>query len=861
MGVVYAAFDPELDRKVALKLMRREPYSADSASASALLLREAQAMAKLSHPNIIPVFDVGTFEGRVFVTMELVEGSTVRAWLKGAPRAQSEVLRVFREAGTGLSAAHDAGIVHRDFKPDNVLVSSDGRVRVSDFGLAGYVDGVADAPPTASSASLPCAEIEVERRERSRSRIGGTPGYMAPEQRAGTTADARSDQYAFCVSLAEALSGERPDPEAEPRVHLVRSAKIPSWLRAVLARGLDPDPDRRFASMHTLRDALARRPRRRIQGALVAAAAVAVVFAVLGLRSRARSPAALCAGAAAEIGSSWNPSIAARVAQAFVAVGGDYGGAAAKRVSALLDAYAARWAVAKREACEATRVRGFQSEEVLDLRMHCLDRRRREVEALAEALLQPDATVIDNAVPAVGRLTPLEECANAEALKAPLRLPSDPAKRRAIALVEGELAMAKAAEDAGKLADAKRIATDAAAEAGRLAYGPVEAEAEFVLGRIFYAFADFRPAGAHCFSALSAAERSRDDRRFADAAICVSRVASATDDRGQGERWLTLAEAVLARMGHDDWLEFHLLDARGALEMTSGRSDRAVEDLKRALGRIERFAPQSPARLITMRNLGINQIETREPADAQATFEHALALAEALLGTSHPTIALLLTGLGTALIEQGNLTGALPLFRRAVSINERARPKHINMALAMCSIGQILCRLGACADAVAYFERAVTICEETAGRDNVYLGSYLSIYADTLRRLGRYPEALAVVDHAARIAELHPGSFGGVLDAPHRVVRAQVLLDLHRPREALPLLETALRRFSAKVHPFDRGEARFALARALSLTHGDLERARDLARQAIEDFAAYPSREREISEIRTWLAAHPPSSR
>ena len=206
MGVVYSTYDPELNRRVALKLVRRVPGRGSTEQAR--LLREGQALARLSHPNVVAVYDVGVHDDRVFVAMELVEGETLRAWVARASRTWREILGVFVQAGRGLAAAHAAGIIHRDFKPDNVLVGADGRVRVADFGLAheegaplvatGVVGGEVSSEG-ASSMSLTA-----------RGSLVGTPRYMSPEQIGRESLDARTDQFAFCASLWEALHGSPP---------------------------------------------------------------------------------------------------------------------------------------------------------------------------------------------------------------------------------------------------------------------------------------------------------------------------------------------------------------------------------------------------------------------------------------------------------------------------------------------------------------------------------------------------------------------------------------------------------------------------------------------------------------------------
>jgi eukaryotic-like serine/threonine-protein kinase len=262
MGVVYAAYDPELDRKIAIKLVRA---FSPTPVAQARLLREAQAMARLSSPNVIAVHDVGTYGDRVFLAMELVEGGTLREWMRAQPPAR-EILKTFELAGRGLAAAHSAGLVHRDFKPDNVLVGKDGRVRVTDFGLA---RPVAAADTQATPEPVPERQL-LDKPLTATGTLAGTPVYMAPEQLEGHPADARTDQFSFCVALYEALHGKRPFPGSSGKdlIEAIRSGKIeqpdadsvPAWLRTILLKGLAADPAQRFASMQDLLEALSRDP-------------------------------------------------------------------------------------------------------------------------------------------------------------------------------------------------------------------------------------------------------------------------------------------------------------------------------------------------------------------------------------------------------------------------------------------------------------------------------------------------------------------------------------------------------------------------------------------------------------------------
>jgi WD40 repeat protein/predicted Ser/Thr protein kinase len=288
MGVVYVAYDEQLDRRVAVKLLRRAETDTQG---KARLAREAQAMARLSHPNVVTVHEVGTHQDQVFVAMEFIDGADLRKWLAQQGRGWREIVEAFRQAGEGLAAAHAAGIVHRDFKPDNVLVGNDGRVRVADFGLAHALDETLDdeqrEPTTSSSNQFGLGQ--------SLTRTGalmGTPAYMAPEQYAGKRTDARTDQFAFCVALWEGLYRRRPFSG----VNLVALSTaiidgrideppdeldVPAWLRAALLRGLSPKPDERWPSMRALLDVLGNDPqvrrRRRVRLAAIVGAAAIVV--------------------------------------------------------------------------------------------------------------------------------------------------------------------------------------------------------------------------------------------------------------------------------------------------------------------------------------------------------------------------------------------------------------------------------------------------------------------------------------------------------------------------------------------------------------------------------------------------------
>nr|WP_255216787.1 protein kinase [Pseudenhygromyxa sp. WMMC2535] len=299
MGKVYLAYDDQLDRRVAIKLLHGS-VGGDS-EAKRRLQREAQAMAKLSHPNVVTVYEVGSYEGELFVAMEYVKGQDLRSWLAAATRELEALRAVFLAAGAGLAAAHDAGLVHRDFKPDNVLVGDDGRARVADFGLAYGLRGADTSNTEDERASTSASALDLDL-----TRTGalvGTPAYMSPEQMIGLPTDARSDQFSFCVALWEALHGQRPfhgDTMNALSERVIGGQLTPppgeplggalAWMHAVALRGLSTDPSERWPDMHALLDALADDPaarrRRRRRGIALAVATTTLLAALAGVATR-----------------------------------------------------------------------------------------------------------------------------------------------------------------------------------------------------------------------------------------------------------------------------------------------------------------------------------------------------------------------------------------------------------------------------------------------------------------------------------------------------------------------------------------------------------------------------------------------
>ncbi|NPC86915.1 protein kinase, partial [Pyxidicoccus fallax] len=417
MGEVYAAYDPELDRQVALKLLR--PGGQHVEDLRVRLLREAQALARLAHPNVVTVHDVGVCDDRVFLALELVEGATLSEWLK-APRSPREVLRVFHDAGRGLAAAHAAGLVHRDFKPANVLVGQDGRVRVTDFGLArpsnrGLRLRSVASPPRAPGAPSPLTRTGA---------LVGTPAYMAPEQQQGHGVDAQSDQFSFCVALHEALYGVRPF-EGDSLEELGRAAregrlraperevKLPARVRRAVLRGLRASPEERFPSMDALLAELEPPRSSRVRAWVASSAAAASLLGLAAGYVVAHRREARCAQEADKLSTVWSPERRERIRAAFLATGKPYAPSAWEAVSTALDAQASAWRSLRVDACLASEedAPGASWQTAA-----CLDSRLWHLAAVTDVLEKADAQTVQNAPQMVASMEGLSGCRDAPAL-------------------------------------------------------------------------------------------------------------------------------------------------------------------------------------------------------------------------------------------------------------------------------------------------------------------------------------------------------------------------------------------------------------------------------------------------------------
>lgn len=676
MGVVYAAYDPELDRKLAIKVVTAQARRGEAAAvARARVLREAQAMARVTHPNVVQIFDVGALEGAIYIAMELVDGETLSAWLTAAPRPWREVVEVFVRAGRGLAAAHAAGVIHRDFKPENVLIDREGQVKVADFGLARAVELAEDAPEGVEPASSMLSQ-ELTRA----AGLTGTPAYMAPELLRGQPASARSDVYAFAVALFEGLYGRRPfageslaallQAILHEEVREPAGVRIPRWLRRALQRGLARDPEARYQDLSALLHDLTAAPIRRRWLLVGAGAAVFAAMTAIGVMYQASERASICARADARVLEIWSPSRRAALAARFAASERSYAASAWEGVAAAIDGYTAAWSAMRRDACEAAQLRGEEPLALMDRRVACLDERLLLLGRLLEVIDESDASaVIDEAPRIVGGLRPLARCADAAALLADVAPPEDPAVAAAVAAERVVLARAEGYSQLSRFIEAARAASAVIERARALDYPPLLVDALIVHGEALRQGWD--PAvRATLHEAYRVAELAGYTRARARAAILLMGLEGESQRFEAAMVWAMIAGALL--LNNDDPAVALAYERQLAkLSFHRGDLDEAERAARGALASGRRiFGDQHPEVASMLSNLGAILLVLDRGAEAEEVLRECVARTEANFGADHPLLANPLQNLSAVYQRSGRLTLAAETVARELQLRE-----------------------------------------------------------------------------------------------------------------------------------------------------------------------------------------------
>jgi tetratricopeptide (TPR) repeat protein/predicted Ser/Thr protein kinase len=789
MGMVLSAYDDRLDRRVAIKVLHGEGSVSEWRTQ---VLREARALARLSHPNVVHVYEVGEQDDALFIVMEQIEGTTLRQWCRSEPRRWPEVLERFVAAGRGLAAAHEAGLVHRDFKPANVLLGDGGRVCVADFGLASVDSRDSALGPSISGASgvSGCAELSFAGDDvwltHSRA-LQGTPSYMAPEQLMRETADARSDQFSFCVALFEALHGHRPfegrslaelqrNVPKGLRRELPRNPEVPVHITAAIDRGLHVTPDARWPSMAGLLDALLDDPaRRRRQWAGGALALGVLGLAAWGYRELvhgeyelARSARErMCEDAAAELEAVWNDERRQRLRAAMMATALPYAEGVWAHVETTLDDYAVRWRAQHGEACEATHARGVQSEAMLDLRLACLGDRRRAVAALLDELDEPDPGAVQRAPQAVGSLPALDRCADLEQLAGQQHDAETPdeASREQVEAIEHGLAQVTARRQLGRYAAARDQAQALLAQGEVLPLRSIGVKLRIELALSQLQAGEPAAALQTMQEAYAEAETlGLDELRFDAGKYLIHVHGVVMHDREAGLWWGKQMLALLTRLGPA--FEHNRADVLGklaAVHDSHGDSAKARSLLEESLA-LQRHESDGDPFLYaaTLADLGVVLWNLGELEAGRDHIAADVERLERMLGPEHPQILLSLINLAAIHVDLGQAETAVALDERALALARASLGSTHPM------VGKLLSNLATAEDELGkhrrasdHFREGQEILERALGADDPTLVLMFTMNADHERSHGDPVRARALYERALVLAakvhgESHP---------------------------------------------------------------------------------------------------------
>jgi tetratricopeptide (TPR) repeat protein/predicted Ser/Thr protein kinase len=829
MGTVYACYDERLDRKVAVKVLH--PGSVERDTAEPRLLREAQAMARVSHPNIVTVLEVGESAGSVFVAMEFIKGVSLDHWCESV-RPWREVVAAYAQAGRGLAAAHRAGIVHRDFKPQNVMVGDDGQIKVLDFGLARATeDALSEPPPPAA----PRPELNLMLPLTRTGMRLGTPAYMSPEQYRGETASTASDQFSFCVSLYRGLYGDFPFPmdsieQLQAAVLFGKVApppadsKVPQRLLRVLLRGLRADPAQRFGSMEELLAALEHDPGKKYR--LVAAVTMtAVIAGSAGLAVAGRGAVEQCPDARAELAEIWGPEQVDGLRAAIAARSPD----ALQRIAPKLDAYASAWIDMRNEACRA-HAEGRQSAPLFDLRTACLDQRRASLAATVDVVASAE-TGLDAVYKVVAALPSLSTCADVEALTAAIPPPGDPLLRARVQMHRETLARVEVLEQTGQLRRGLQLVEEVLADAAASDYAPLAAEAHFHQGSLHqWNGAPLKALEAYDRSLWPAIEightpvaaRASQRRGFV--------LAYQLQQPQRARENLALMMALNRRARADVGLYAEFLDNAAVIHLRLDEARAAEELWREALALREREGLlETAAGIGGLYNFAVYLELQGRHEEALAIYRRVLALSETVLGPTEPHRPLYEMAVSNALVALGRPREALARMQALEGAIDRFES---NRARKYIHFGRAYAELAA-GDAGAA-RRSITRAIEAVPEEAI--SDFWSVLMMAAADDGD-PQAMEQARERA-FAGLEPGDMRQVTSQSAHRSLGRALASLGRHREAIEVFAAARAALQDATNPVDRlSSSRQALELGKSRTAvGELDAAEQDLTAALTGF-------------------------
>ena len=842
-GVVVSAFDPDLDRKLALKILHGD---FQNETTRRRLFREAQALARVDHPNVVEVFHVGSEAGRVFIATEFIEGMSLWRWVRKTPRTPEQIVDAFVAAGRGLAAAHEAGIVHRDFKPANALIARDGRVVVIDFGIAHALDpkewsdltdlSPGEAPSTSSALTHTMGRA-------------GTPSYMAPEQFAGEATDARADQFSFCVALWDSLYGMRPfaGDSAETIGRSVLSGKVrppprdtevPSAYERLLRRGLAVDPDRRYRSMTQLLDALEQVRRRRPTWQILGSAAL--VLGGMGVVSVAwptQESDESCGTAVDKMDEVWSPSRSA-----------EFGSTSAQtaRLAEVLDEYAQSWRQAHTESCSAAAAVDAQT---FAARTRCLDERLAAFDELVSMVREPDAPHWARAVDAAVGLPPASACLDMD--REPAAAPVTQAGEARIRTVRAALRRARARRSAGDYTSALAI-LDEVDELARAGDDPaLPGRVALERGSNEMGMARNEAAVASLELAFERAVDAEDDLTAADAAVQLMPLyADELHDFERGLQWGRQAEVLFARTKRPD--RFYLFYNYALIHWRAGSIERAFEYQKLAEESL-RSPMHSVGHEAKVHQLaGLLHARQGHFDLATAELEKALRLESEHVGANHPVVATTHNNLAAILGQTQNAAEAEYHLHRAVEIWDAAGEPFVALAgTAYNNLGAMQSQRGKFSEAERSYRKALERMAETLPEHDVAFARPRGNLATIMAIRGDHKQA----EQLLRSAHDRLQDVLGPKDSHTLIMRRSLgamLCETGRSEEGLALLEevvTARQQEGDDGDPGDLVRALTTWAQAL-IRDGQTARAFEAVRQARrvqEDLAEHGVRQAQLA--------------
>lgn len=873
MGTVVEAYDKTLDRRVALKVL----HDAGSKKNETRLLREAQALARLSHPNVVQVYEVGQSGDRLFIAMELVVGQTLGKWER-QDRSWREIIEAYSQAGQGLASAHAQGLIHRDFKPSNCIVKDNGRVKVLDFGLA-RESGDSDSPSLSPTdyATFLSQFAEAEGSSDSNhalrqalTRTGavlGTPAYMAPEQLRGGGLNTQSDQFNFCVALYEALYKTRPFPHDSlgELINAVmggdlrtppQNSGVPKGFWPIIRRGLAVDPAKRWPSMESLLQGLHQVANRKGAHRWIVAAAL-VTTTTVGVAWMQSREAAPCSDAAERLATVWTPQRSEKIRDAILATGLPYAGNTADRVERELDDYAEAWATQRTEACQATRVRGEQSVQMLELRMHCFEQQRIALSQTVELLEDADAAMVENAVSMAARLPALDRCDDVQTLASSLAPPEDPQVAQEVESLRETMSQARALVGGHRNDEAFTTIDPVVQRALALGYRPLIVEAQLERGIAHKLSGRFEEAQTDLIAAFDLALEIGHNEVAATASQELTYVVgSELAQRGAGRAWGVVAEATARRVAPDSTLHANALRSVAIVLITGGDVPAATERFEQAL-RIAESRPGPPSIELSraLGDMGNLSMSTGKFDIARDYYTRSMEIRRAILGAGHPSLAHGEINLGRVEETTGNLDKAEQHYANALAVwKDAANENHPDVAIALNNLAVVYDKQGKPEQALTQHKRALAIRETSLGPEHPYVAhSHVNIGL-ALRAMGDNEGSLPHFIRAYALAETM-----GSRDLEHTLFElseAEFLLGKLEGARAKRERHLTLTRSHEDENSSTLGFSEFGLAQ-VQWAQGEHAAARALATQALTRVeAAGPAGESLRLTIVDWLADH-----